>query len=131
MAAHFRMRDLGALSNYLGIEVRQGKEALTLGQNVYALKLLERSSMAECKLCISDGGATEADEGQYRDEVHTRPDIAFVVGYVSRFMEDPKEDHWAAVKQLLRYIKRTVDQEIVFPKTGGNRLQLTVFSDAE
>ena len=31
MAAHFRMSDLGALSYYLGIEVRQGKEALTLG----------------------------------------------------------------------------------------------------
>ena len=31
MAARFRMSDLGALSYYLGIEVRQGKEALTLG----------------------------------------------------------------------------------------------------
>ena len=25
--------------------------------------------------------------------VHTRPDIAFVVGYVSCFMEDSREDH--------------------------------------
>ena len=25
--------------------------------------------------------------------VHTRPDIVFAVGYVSRFMEDPREDH--------------------------------------
>ena len=25
--------------------------------------------------------------------VHTRPDIAFDVDYVSRFMEDPREDH--------------------------------------
>ena len=59
-----------------------------------------------------------------------RPDIAFVVGYVSRFMEDLREDHWAAVKRLLRYVKGTVDQGIVFPKTGESRLQLTVFSDA-
>ena len=36
MVAHFRMSDLGTLSYYLGIEVRQGKEALTLGQNAYA-----------------------------------------------------------------------------------------------
>ena len=47
MAAHFRMSDLGALSYYLGIEVRQGKEELTLGQSVYASKLLERRGMAE------------------------------------------------------------------------------------
>ena len=49
MAAHFRMSDLSALSYYLGIEVRQGKEVLTLGQSAYASKLLERSGMAECK----------------------------------------------------------------------------------
>ena len=95
----------------------------------------------------SDGGAAEADEGQHRDKgrcntlpeivgglrylVHTRPDIAFVVGYVSRFIEDPRENHWAAVKRLLRYVKGTVDQRIIFPKTGGSRLQLTVFSDAD
>ena len=60
-----------------------------------------------------------------------KPDIAFVVGYVSRLMEDPREDHWATMKRLLRYIKGTVDQVIVFPKTGGSRLQLTVFSDAD
>ena len=29
--------------------------------------------------------------------VHMRPDIVFAVGYVSRFMEDPREDHWATV----------------------------------
>ena len=35
MMAHFRMSDLGALSYYLGIEVRQGKEELTLGQSAH------------------------------------------------------------------------------------------------
>ena len=35
------------------------------------------------------------------------------------------------VKQLLRYVKGIVDQGIIFPKTGGSRLQLTVFSDAD
>ena len=34
------------------------------------------------------------------------------------------------MKQLLRYVNGTVDQVIVFPETGGSRLQLTVFSDA-
>ena len=69
--------------------------------------------------------------GGLRYLVHTRPDITFIVGYVSRFMEDPRQDHWAAVKRLLRYVKGTVDQGIIFPKTGGSRLQLTVFSDAD
>ena len=46
-------------------------------------------------------------------------------------MEDPREDHWATVKRLLRYVKGMVDQGIIFSKTGRSRLQLTVFSDAD
>jgi len=69
--------------------------------------------------------------GGLRYLTHTRPDITFAVEYVGRFMEDPHEDHWIAVKRLLRYVKGTVGQGIVFPKHGGGRgLRLTVFSKA-
>ena len=115
------MSDLGALSYYLGIEVRQGKEALTLGLSAYASKLLEQSGMAECKPCVTPMEqrlkltkactVVKVDATFYRSIVgglcylvHTRPDIAFVMGYVSRFMEDPREDHWVAVKRLLRSV---------------------------
>ena len=37
--------------------------------------------------------------------VRTRPDIAYVVGVVSRFMSNPGEAHWAAVKWILRYLR--------------------------
>ena len=47
------MSNLSALSYYLGIEVRRGKEALMPGQNAYTSKLLEQSSMAECKPCVT------------------------------------------------------------------------------
>ena len=40
-------------------------------------------------------------------------------------------DHWATVKRLLHYVKGTVDQVIVFLKTGKSGLQLTMFSDAD
>ena len=107
MVARFRMSDLGALSYYLGIEVRQGKEELTLGQSAYASKLLERSGMAECKTCVTpmeerlkltkasttakvDAILYRSIIGGLRYLVHTRPDIAFAVDYVSRFMENPR-----------------------------------------
>ena len=133
------MSDLGTLSYYLAIEVRQGKEALTLGQSAYASKLLERSGMVECKPCVTPmeerlkmtkvSTAVKVHATLYRSIVgglrylvHMRPDIAFAIGYVSCFMEDPREDHWATVKRLLRYVKGTVDQGIVFPKTSGSGL---------
>jgi len=148
MAAHLKMSDLGALFYYLGIEVSQGKQSISLGQRAYAEKLLERGGMVECKPCVTPmekrlklskhSTAAKVDATRYRSIIgglryltHTRPDIAFAVGYVSRFMEDPREDHWSAVKRLLRYVKGTLDQAIIFPKSGGKGgLRLTVFSEA-
>ena len=37
---------------------------------------------------------------------HTRPDIAFSIGVVSRFMHSPSKHHLGVVKRILRYIAR-------------------------
>lgn len=37
----------------------------------------------------------------------TRPDIAFCVGLLARFSQDPKEIHWQAFIRLIRYLKHT------------------------
>ncbi|GAB2286358.1 hypothetical protein Dimus_039757 [Dionaea muscipula] len=39
--------------------------------------------------------------------LYTRHDICFVVGIVNRFQSNPREDHWTAVKHILKYLKRT------------------------
>ena len=39
---------------------------------------------------------------------HTRPDLSFVVGLVSRFSQDPHESHWQATKHILCYIQGTL-----------------------
>jgi hypothetical protein len=47
-------------------------------------------------------------------------------------MEDPREDHWTAVKRLLRYVKGTTDQGIVFPRSGDKEApRLVIYSDAD
>jgi histone deacetylase 1/2 len=147
MEARFKMSDLGALSYYLSIEVKQGEDAIMLGQRVYAKKLLERGDMADCKpsttpmeerIKLSKHSMGAKVDVTYRSIVgglryltHTRPDIAFAIGYVSRFMKDPLEDHWMAVKRLLNYIKGSLDHVVVFPKHGGESgLRLMVFSEA-
>ncbi|XP_066375271.1 secreted RxLR effector protein 161-like [Miscanthus floridulus] len=90
--------------------------------------------MVDCKLCVNpmeerlklskNSTAAKVDATCYRS-------IVGGLRYVSRFMEDPREDHWIAVKRLLCCVKGTVDQGIVFPKTGDEGgLRLTVFNDA-
>ena len=46
--------------------------------------------------------------------IATRPDIAFALGVVSRYMADPRKRHWQAVKCIMRYMKGTKDMSICF-----------------
>ena len=46
--------------------------------------------------------------------VCTRPDIAHVVGVVSRFLENPGKEHWEAVKWILRYLRGTTRDCLYF-----------------
>jgi hypothetical protein len=46
--------------------------------------------------------------------VATRPDIAYAVGIISRFMHKPGRPHWNAVKHILKYLVGTQDYGIKF-----------------
>ena len=142
------MSDLGLLTYCLGIEVEQGKDMITLRQSSYARKLVESGGLSGCKPCqtpmeekikLSNESTVEkVDETQYRSIIgglryltHTRPDIMFAVSYLGRFMEDPRGDHSAAIKKLLRYVAGTIGYGIVNPRRRGARLELTGFSDSD
>jgi len=47
----------------------------------------------------------------------TRPDIAFAVGVLSRFMSCPEQDHMRAAKGVLRYLRGTTRLGVQY---GGN-----------
>ena len=58
----------------------------------------------------------------------TRPDISFSVNKVCQYMQQPSNVHWMAVKQILRYLKFTIDHGILIkPSTN---IQLYAFIDA-
>ncbi|RDX73384.1 hypothetical protein CR513_47018, partial [Mucuna pruriens] len=52
----------------------------------------------------------------------TRPDISFAVGVVSQFMQAPCVDHWAAVLRILRYIKKTPGQGLLYEDKGDTHI---------
>ncbi|GKD97365.1 hypothetical protein Tco_1381262 [Tanacetum coccineum] len=47
--------------------------------------------------------------GKNRRCVCTRPDIAYAVSIVSRYLANPGKNHWEAVKWILKYLKGTAD----------------------
>ncbi|XP_073814329.1 uncharacterized protein [Musca autumnalis] len=49
-----------------------------------------------------------------------RPDIAYAVNFMSQFNSNYTEEHWKAVKRILRYLKGTLDYGLLFKKTNEN-----------
>jgi hypothetical protein len=147
MTAEFEMSDLGLLSFYLGIEVDQKEDHITVKQTGYAKKVLSRFGMADCnptKVPMDPGTKMHEDVGgnlidatDYRRVIgclryllHTRPDLSYSVGVLSRFMEKPTVLHSRAVKQVLRYLQGTVSFGLVYTQGGGDE-KLTGYSDSD
>ena len=58
----------------------------------------------------------------------TRPDIAFAVFVVSRYGSNLNESHWKAVKRIFRYLRGSINHELVF---RGALKPLTGYTDAD
>jgi hypothetical protein len=147
MMKKFSMSDLGLLSYYLGIEVKQNSGEISLCQSAYAVKLLDKCGMADCNAVqvpmdqrhklskISSNPPVDTTTyrsivGSLRYLVHTRPDLAYSVGIVSRFMENPTTEHMSAVKQIMRYVKGTINLGCTYKK-GKEGLILHGYSDSD
>ena len=59
----------------------------------------------------------------------TRPDIVYSVSVVSQYMASPIVDHWAAIEQILCYLKEAPGRGILYNNHGYNRLEC--FTDAD
>ena len=108
--------------------------------------VLKRFGMSDCKSVISPtdisprltpSDAATKINAPFREAVGalmhlmtaTRPDIAFAMGYVSRFMKNPQVEHWMAVKRILHYLQGTKSHSICF-KTD-NKVDFCGYSDAD
>ena len=48
----------------------------------------------------------------------TRPDVCLAISIAGRYQSNPGVGHWIAVKNILKYLKRTKDMFLVY---GGNK----------
>ncbi|XP_062075278.1 secreted RxLR effector protein 161-like [Humulus lupulus] len=62
-------------------------------------------------------------------QVCTRPDIAFVVNVLGRYLSDPGRDHWVAAKKVLRYLQRTKNFMLVYKQVEN--LRAVGYSDSD
>lgn len=133
LTAKFKMKDLGKLKYFLGIDFEQSGDYVKMSQKKYVEKLLERFNMQECKpralpceqkLNYSVDANVLSDVKRYREAVGgfiylttcTRPDLSFVVSRLSQYFSNPTEEQWATAKHVLRYLKGTIDKELTYRK---------------
>ncbi|KAK1626816.1 hypothetical protein QYE76_001131, partial [Lolium multiflorum] len=150
----FSMKDLGEAAYILGIKIYRDRSRRLIGlsQSTYLDKILKKFRMDESKkgflpmlpgkvLSKTQGPAT-AEERERMNQIPyasavgsimyamlcTRPDIAHAVSLTSRYQSDPGMEHWTAVKNILKYLKRTKDMFLCYG--GDQELVVTSYTDA-
>ena len=146
MKSLFDMTDLGLVKSYLDIQVNQLEGEITLAQSSYARKILSHFKFLECnssqtpleiKLLLSqedsknpvDSTTFRSLMGSLRYLTHTRPDLMFCSGYLSRYMESPSKEHFTSAKRVLRYVKRTLNLGLSYKQ--GRELSLVRYCDSD
>ena len=144
----FKMKDLGVLSWFLGIQFKCENDCIEMSQSKFVEKILERFNMSDCKSkavpCqLGANKASTVNESEfenvnlYRKIVGslvylmtcTRPDLCYVVTYLSQHLSKPMKSHYGMAKQVLRYLKGTHNRCLKFVR--GTQLKLVGYSDSD
>ncbi|KAL0428360.1 UNVERIFIED_CONTAM: Retrovirus-related Pol polyprotein from transposon TNT 1-94 [Sesamum latifolium] len=136
------MKDLENAKKILGMSIERNRKNSTifLNQSSYVRNVLEKFSMKNAKpisvplaahfqLCKDQSPKTEPEKEKMKNVpysnaigsvmylmVSTRPDIAYAVSCLSRYMSNAGSPHWEALKWLLRYLIKSVNTGITFSK---------------
>lgn len=148
----FDAKSLGEIRKILGVRIIRKRDArvLTIDQEEYVNTTLTKFGYEKAKhkdistpvdsyvnLRPALPEDTRTDPTKYREiigslmyaMIYTRPDIAFVLGKLSQYMQDPAEHHRAGLNRVMRYLRSTVQHRICFRPAQESRLQ--VYSDAD
>lgn len=146
----FDMKDLGPVDVMLGMEITRDRQnrKLHISQKQYTKHILERFGMDRSNpICtpierafskVSEYSTSDlAQNVPYRQAVGsliylvtaTRPDIAFSVSQLSKFLENPLDIHWIGVKRIFRYLAGTQSHGILFD--GKSEIELKGYSDSD
>lgn len=147
LSKRFKMKDLGKLSYFLGIDFVCKDDSIEMNQTKYIEKMLLKFAMQDakprstpCEVSVKADTESEepVDNRLYREMVGslvyvmtaTRPDLSFVVTKLSQCLATPTTSNMIMVKHVLRYLKGTIHKGLIFKKSE-KPLNLIGFCDAD
>jgi hypothetical protein len=148
----FKARDLSIPKLFLGTHISHRDSKVILHQQSYIQQILDHFDAPRDPVAtpidpkqplveaLESELLNEEDAADYRTAVGaliylmicTRPDIAFPISHLSKFVAKPSTKHAAALKCLFRYLRGTIDTRISFsaPNSLSNP-QLIGYSDSD
>ncbi|GJU22334.1 retrovirus-related pol polyprotein from transposon TNT 1-94 [Tanacetum coccineum] len=107
----FALKDLGPLNYFLDIKIVPHVSGILLSQKKYILELLQRAGLSNCNHVSS------------LKVTLSRPNLAFAVNKLCQYMHAPTNNHWSAVKWILRYFYGTVEHGMLICRSFYSTLQ--------
>ncbi|SCZ95596.1 BZ3500_MvSof-1268-A1-R1_C054g00229 [Microbotryum saponariae] len=147
----YGVKRLGPAEYILGIQIRRLDDgSIALSQERYIMDVLARfhfdTTTRGTTVPMTPGLSLTAIPGQGTERIRswylqaigsllyislgTRPDIAFAVSYLSRFANNPGRRHWIAVKHVLRYLRATYRDELLYARGPAKVTGVVGYSDA-
>ncbi|XP_019246551.1 PREDICTED: uncharacterized protein LOC109226211 [Nicotiana attenuata] len=140
------MTDVGLMSYYLGLEVKQMEDGIFISQESYTKEILKKFNMLDCNSVNTpmESGTklSKFDEGEKVDPIffkslvgslryltYTRPDILFAFGVVSHFVEAPTSTRLKVTRRILCYLKGTIDFGLFY--SSSSDFNLVGFCDSD
>ncbi|GJT74818.1 zinc finger, CCHC-type containing protein [Tanacetum coccineum] len=131
LSSRFSMKDMGEADVILGIRIKHESNGIAISQSHYIEKVVKKFNYFDCtpvstpmdtseKLMPNNGKAVSQLEYPrvigclMYDLTCTRPDIAFVVGKLSRYTSNPGTQHWQAIQRVLKYLKKTMNYRLMY-----------------
>lgn len=153
ISSRFDIKDTTSAERYLGKQIKRDSNGIHISKPAYINGLLSQFGLEDAiateipmktGIRIDYDNSNEGSDSSFSSTIYqqcigslqflvssTRPDVTFAINFLSRFNARSKQQAWAAVKRVLRYLTGTSDVRIRYTTGKDDNCYPYVFSNSD